>query len=130
MSKEEMSNLVDLVKLRLDAPEFLQRVRKQQGQGYTLTAVLVDGAPVAAAGWRRQDTLFSGFQFYIDDLITAEDQRGRGYGKALLDHLAAQAKREGAGSLQLDSGTQRKDAHRFYLRERFDITSFHFGRQL
>jgi len=28
--------------------------------------------------------------------------------------------------LDLDSGTQRTDAHRFYLRERMSITSLHF----
>jgi hypothetical protein len=29
--------------------------------------------------------------------------------------------------LQLDSGTQRKDAHAFYLREGLRIEAFHFG---
>jgi hypothetical protein len=30
----------------------------------------------------------------------------------------------------LDSGTRRTDAHRFYLRERMDITAFHFTKKL
>jgi len=38
------------------------------------------------------------------------------------------ARNEECGSIQLDSATHRGDAHRFYFRERYRITSFHFGR--
>ncbi len=33
-------------------------------------------------------------------------------------------------TIQLDSATHRRDAHRFYFRERYAITSFHFGREV
>lgn len=36
----------------------------------------------------------------------------------------------GCHELDLDSGTHRTGAHRFYLRERFDIVAFHFARPL
>ena len=32
--------------------------------------------------------------------------------------------------IDLDSGVQRHDAHRFYLRERMAITSHHFAKNL
>ena len=51
----------------------------------------------------------------------------RGYGKARLDWLKAEALRRGCARLQLDSGTWRKDAHAFYLREGLRIEAFHFG---
>jgi hypothetical protein len=40
------------------------------------------------------------------------------------------ARNRGCSSIQLDSGTHRVKAHRFYFRERYTITSFHFARPL
>jgi GNAT superfamily N-acetyltransferase len=65
---------------------------------------------------------------YIDDLVTAERWRSHGYGRKLNDYLVEKARQEGCASVQLDSATHRGDAHRFYFRERYRITSFHFGR--
>jgi len=53
--------------------------------------------------------------------------RSRGYGKAMLDWLKAEASRAGCSRLQLDSGTHRRDAHAFYLREGLRIEAFHLG---
>lgn len=113
-----------------DADDFLVRVRRQQAQGYHLTALMEQGKPVALAGWREMEFLFCGPHIYVDDLVTDEAARSRGHGKALLEHLAALGRSRGHSVLTLDSGTHRKDAHRFYLRERFDIASFHFSRAL
>ncbi|MCK0197619.1 GNAT family N-acetyltransferase [Ancylobacter sp. 6x-1] len=44
----------------------------------------------------------------------APDMRGRGVGKAMMEFAKAEAKRLGAGSLQLTTHLQRYDAHRFY----------------
>ena len=48
----------------------------------------------------------------------------------LLDWLAEEAKEHGCGQLHLDSGVQRRDAHRFYFREGMGITSFHFAKEV
>jgi GNAT superfamily N-acetyltransferase len=113
-----------------DADELLARVRRQQAQGYQLTAVMGPDGPVALAGWRELDMLFCGPHIYVDDLVSDGAQRSQGHGKALLEHLAELGRAKGHQTLALDSGTQRKDAHRFYLRERFDIASFHFSKAL
>ena len=44
--------------------------------------------------------------------------------------LKAEARRLGCGRLQLDSGSFRKDAHAFYMREGLRIEAFHFGIEL
>lgn len=46
--------------------------------------------------------------------------RGRGVGAAMMDFAIAEARRRGAGSLQLASNKQRLDAHRFYERAGFE----------
>ena len=86
-----------------------------------------DGVPRAYAGWRVLEFLASGRHVYVDDLVTDATARSQGLGAALLDWLKAEARRLGCTRLQLDSGTQRKDAHAFYLREGLRIEGFHFG---
>jgi GNAT superfamily N-acetyltransferase len=110
-----------------DAAELVTRVRLQQKEGYVLAySVGSDGKPAGCMGFRRQNRLVHGAVIYVDDLVTLGNQRSAGHGKALLAWLEELARAEGYGAIDLDSGTQRVDAHRFYLRERFIISSFHF----
>ena len=111
----------------LDADAFVAAALRQQAEGWR-ASVLYDagGIPRAFAGWRVQEMLAHGRFLYVDDLVTDAAARSGGHGKALLDWLKDQARALGCTSLQLDSGTQRIDAHAFYLRERLRITSFHF----
>lgn len=110
--------------------DFVARVRLQHQAGYRLAFISEHGVAVAAAGFRIATFLAWGRALYVDDLVTSARLRSRGHGKALLDWLAAHARANGCEQLHLDSGTQRKDAHRFYLRERMEISSFHFQRAL
>ena len=113
----------------LDEERFVsQALRQIENDGYRATVLYDDtGTPRAFAGWRVMEMLSVGRHISVDDLVTDEASRGRGYGKTMLDWLKAEAKRLGCEGLQLDSGTQRQDAHAFYLRERMRIEAFHFG---
>jgi len=109
---------------------FVERVRQQQSQGYRMAYLEVAGAPVAVAGFRISSNLAWGKFLYVDDLVTLEHQRSHGYGAALLSWLNEYAIQQGCNQLHLDSGTQRKAAHRFYEREQVTVTGFHFARNL
>lgn len=85
---------------------------------------------VAVAGWRVLATTVVRRKLYIDDLVTASDARGRGFGKAVLQELERRARLAGCGAIDLDSGVMRAEAHRFYFRERMSITSLHFARHI
>lgn len=121
-----------MVQLRPDLldDEFLPRVRRQMESGYRLAFVEQDGRPVAVAGFRVIENLAWGRFLYVDDLITDEYARSQGHGERLFDWLLAEAERQGCEQLHLDSGVQRFAAHRFYFRERMDITSYHFARKV
>jgi GNAT superfamily N-acetyltransferase len=54
---------------------------------------------------------------WVEDLAVSPDHRSQGVGKALLDAAKEWARQRGASHLELDSGDDRKDAHRFYERE-------------
>ena len=110
--------------------EFLERVQRQQQQGYRLVSLEVDDQIRAVAGYRCQEMLFHGRVLYVDDLVTREVDRSAGYGGELFDWLVGQAREHECHSFELDSGVQRFDAHRFYLRKRMKIASHHFSLQL
>jgi GNAT superfamily N-acetyltransferase len=119
-----------MVQLRpkLIESEFVGRVKSMRAQTYQLAyASDTDGVVRCVAGFRRMDMLFSGRTVYVDDLVTDAASRSHGYGDQLLDWLVAKARAEGYDEFSLDSGTQRVDAHRFYLRKRMKISSFHFS---
>jgi len=96
-------------------------------QGYCLTFVEAEGEVTAVAGYRLLENLAWGKFLYVDDLVTREADRSKGYGAALFDWLVALAAKEGCAQFHLDSGVQRFGAHRFYLANRMDITAHHFA---
>lgn len=107
--------------------EFLPRVRRQMQDGFRLAFVEDRGVVVAVAGYRITENLFHGRFLYVDDLVTTAARRSEGHGKVLFNWLVEQARGNECQALELDSGVQRFDAHRFYLREGMQIRSHHFS---
>src|SRR5258708_21033349 len=107
--------------------EFFTRIQAQQAEGYQLAFLGHETAVVSVAGFRMQNMLSSGKTLYVDDLVTDAAARSRGHGETMLQWLIALAKEAGCNTFSLDSGTQRQDAHAFYLRQRMRITSFPFA---
>jgi GNAT superfamily N-acetyltransferase len=120
---------VHVLRPHLVEAEFVDRVQRQQQQGYQL-AYVEDSGVKAIAGFRVLENLFTGKLLYVDDLVTAEGERSKGYGASLFEWLVEQARIQGCEKLELDSGVQRVDAHRFYFRQRMAIVSYHFALKL
>jgi GNAT superfamily N-acetyltransferase len=110
--------------------DYANRMTQIISQGAEM-AVAVEGDDVfGVTVFRVQDRTVYGLDMYCDDLVVDEAKRSVGAGKALIQHMEAIAKARGCTKLTLDSGTQRQQAHKFYFREGFTITSFHFGKPL
>ena len=110
--------------------EFLPRVRRQMEiAGYRL-AYLWDGEVKAVAGFRVSECLAWGKFMYVDDLVSKDGERSKGYGGQLFDWLVEYARGEDCDQFHLDSGVQRFAAHRFYLTKRMSIEAHHFGLKL
>ncbi len=105
---------------------YVETVQRVMQHGYRLLALSSGAGVLAVAGFRLSESLSFGKFLYVDDLVTKEDARSRGAGAALLARLRQIARAAGCRELHLDSGVQRHAAHRFYLRERMDITCYHF----
>lgn len=121
-----------LLELRphLDAGSFAAVYAEGHPQGYRFTAAYAGGRCVGVAGWRIIATAHAMRKLYVDDLVTSAADRSGGVGNALLGVLERKAREAGCEVLDLDSGVQRHDAHRFYFRERMHISSHHFTKRL
>jgi len=97
--------------------EFIARWRRQAADGYRIVALWGEGKPVALAGYRVTENLVHGKFLYVDDLISDQTARGRGYGAQLLDRLKEDGRALGCNKLVLDTGLDNFLAHRFYFRQ-------------
>ena len=97
---------------------------------YRIAAVFDAGECRAVAGFRVLTSFAHGRYLYVDDLVTDERWRSRGYGERLEGHLRGVARAEGCEAIRLDSSVARRRAHRFYFRRGYAIESFNFGCRL
>ena len=98
-----------------------------QTRGYRLAALLDEAGEVrAVAGYHLDRMLYCDRLLLLNDFVTDERLRSRGYGRQLLTWLKDEARAHGCTQLQLISNVRREDAHRFYYREGFVIAAFHF----
>ena len=124
------SSVMRELRPHIEAIDFAARVLQQQKEGYELVYLELDRVVRSVAGFRILNLLFSGRTLYIDDLVTQESARSRGFGAALFDWLVEHAKEKGCEYLTLDSGVQRFAAHRFYLVHGMEISAHHFQLKL
>jgi len=114
----------------LKQDDFLATVRAMEEDGFRLAFIEQDAEVVAAAGYRIYSNLFMGKHCYVDDLVTAEAQRSKGFGQQMIDWLRAEAQAADCKWFHLDSGTHRDQAHKFYFAQGFTIASYHFSEEL
>ncbi|QID18624.1 GNAT family N-acetyltransferase [Nitrogeniibacter mangrovi] len=125
---ERAADLLRQLRTHLDRATLIERIRTQQRDGYQLALLApADGPAQCVAGFVITTKLAWGRALYVDDLVTDAATRSSGAGRRMLDWLKAYARAQACGELHLDSGVQRFEAHRFYLREGFRIASHHFA---
>jgi GNAT superfamily N-acetyltransferase len=110
--------------------DYASKMRRVFAGGARMSIAARDDAVVGVAVHRIHENTFDGVQMYCDDLVTNPDARSSGVGAALMRRMEALARAAGCAKLNLDSGTQRQQAHKFYFREGMVVTSFHFAKPL
>ena len=121
-----------MVQLRpgLEKKEYVQRVQRQQIGGYLLANLMRVDTVKAVVGFRLIENFSRGKHVYVDDLVTEQAERSKGYGAMLFKWVIAYAQDEGCNWLELDSGVHRQGAHRFYFDHRMHISTFRFSLEL
>jgi len=109
--------------------DYLEKMRGVFAKGGEMCVAVSDQRVVGVAVFREFENTHVGRRFYIDDLVTDEAERSTGAGKQLIGYLERLAQERGCAGLELESGTHRARAHRFYFREGFFISSFSFRKE-
>jgi GNAT superfamily N-acetyltransferase len=102
---------------RYTREDFLETVRRLMAEQRFQLAYLSDAGIKSVAGIRIGEWLPTGKYLEIEDFVTAEAARSKGYGAALLEWVRAYAAQQGCAMVKLVSAVHRADAHRFYERE-------------
>jgi GNAT superfamily N-acetyltransferase len=130
----EIAATYDVMKLlrpHISREEYLPQVRSlMDSDGFAIVSLSDDGEVRAVAGYRVMNMLCCGRILYVDDLVTDERERSKGYGRELLEWLRREGRRLGCNDFQLISRVTREQAHRFYFREGMSIACFHFRSEL
>lgn len=118
---EELSNcfpVISQLRPRLrDVAEWVDRALDMAIEGYRVLAAWENDTVLAIAGYRIMENLIHDRFLYVDDLISAEGERGKGLGAALLAELAVIGADEHCARLVLDTARTNDHAVRFYKRE-------------
>ena len=109
--------------------DFVSRIERMRLEGYRLIGAYDAGVLVALASYRFQENLVYGAFLYVDDLVTAEAQRGGQWGARLLQALERLARASGCARLVLDTGLANARAQRFYFREGMLTGALRFQKQ-
>lgn len=112
--------------------DFVARVQRLAAKtGFKLVLLKVDGETRAVVGIRISEWLgFDGPYCEIEDLVTADGARSKGYGGDLFDWVVGYARTNGCTHLRLVSHVSRADAHRFYERKGMTHLAHYFSMNL
>lgn len=106
--------LMKQLRPHLDLDTYLSLLEEMRPRGYRLFALEEDGQLLALAGVAVMANFYNGRYLFIYDLVTKAEERSKGYGAELVRYLEKFARDQGCHLVELTSGVQRKDAHRFY----------------
>jgi GNAT superfamily N-acetyltransferase len=124
---ERISGVLLQLRTAFDSESLIAQIKEQRQHGYQVAYVESAGEVLCVAGFVVGTKLAWGKHVYVDDLVTAGNRRSKGAGARMIAWLKSHARQLGCKQLHLDSGVQRFAAHKFYLREGFNIASHHFS---
>ncbi|MDB4889687.1 MAG: GCN5-related N-acetyltransferase [Gemmatimonadetes bacterium] len=110
-------------------PSRVDAIEREGGAVYVATAA--DDRILGLASAARLATLHAGAQVaYITALVTADDARGQGVGRAMVATIEQWARDCGCTRLSVTSAERRADAHAFYPRCGMPYNGRRFSKQL
>lgn len=99
--------------------EALRALLGRSDLGYILVVRQAGRAVGCAALCWGYSIEYGGRDAFLDEIYLVPDERGRGLGRRMLDRLAIEARRAGAGAVHLELMPEDARAANLYLREGF-----------
>lgn len=133
-TEQEIKNcyaVMSQLRPHLSFEDFVGQVKRQMKDSNFRLVYLEENADIkAVAGIRVAEWLATGKNLEIEDLVSSENERSKGFGGKLFDWIVDYGKSENCNQIKLVSHVKRLDAHRFYLNKRMKIEAHFFSLQL
>ncbi|MBD2465842.1 GNAT family N-acetyltransferase [Oscillatoria sp. FACHB-1407] len=123
----ECFSVLSQLRPHIKQESFLEQVRRQQQNGHRMIYLEENHQAKAVAIFCISENFACGLFLHVYDLVVDATVRSQGYGHHIFEWLVNYAKLHGCKELSLDSGVQRFDAHRFYIRHQMNISGHHFS---
>jgi GNAT superfamily N-acetyltransferase len=133
LTAEQFPQVLPLIsKLNPNTPpeELGRRLEVMMTKDYHCIAAYQEDRMVGVAGYWLKCRFYSGEYMDVDNVCVHPDLRSSGIGLQMMDWLHAKAQQLGCKSVMLDSYVTYAAAHRFYMRQGYEILGFHFRKQL
>lgn len=130
---EEIKNcyaVMSELRPHLALENFVAQVKRQMENSNFRLVYLAENEIKAVAGIRVAEWLARGKSLEIEDLVSQENERSKGFGGALFDWIAEYAKSENCAEVRLVSSVTRFRAHKFYLKKGMIIDAHFFSLEL
>jgi GNAT superfamily N-acetyltransferase len=133
-SSQELERFYPVMKelrTNLSFNDFLHLYEKaHQADGYEVVGFESQGRIVAVMGYRVLHDLVHGKHLYIDDLVSTETQRSKGFGAKLLAHAEKLAKEFSCKGLRLCTGIENEAGKKFYERNGWSLRAVAYKKKL
>ena len=98
----------------LDEGRYAALLAEMIDDGYRQFAVRNEAEEIVALAGVAVHNLYYGRHLYVYDLVVKEDERSKGYGGLLMDHVEGIARREGCETAALACDLEREGALHLY----------------
>lgn len=98
--------------------------------GYEIAALKQDNQILAIMGYRILFDYVHGKHCYIDDLVSSEQQRSKGYGAQLLKYAEQFAQSNGCTGLRLCTGIENERGKKFYEKNGWNLRAIVYKKKV
>ena len=130
---EDFAGLMPLIRQhnpQLTEEDITRRFGAMQAAGYRAVGVFDGDTLIGASGFWIGWRFWCGKYIDIDNFVVEETRRGKGAGRALLDWIEAEARREACDLAVLDVYAGNHSAQKFYFREGYFIAGYHMVKSM
>ncbi len=134
LNQDECKRFFDLLKeLRphLTFDSFRETLfEAQKTSNYQMTGIEDESGLVALMGYRILHDFVHGKHLYIDDLVSKESCRSKGYGTILLSHAEEIARLNGCSNLRLCTGIENEAGKKFYQKNNWNLRAVVYKKKI
>lgn len=127
---ESLFPLIQLLNPNLTEPAYEALLPGLVQSGFQVVSLETEQKLIAMSGFWIQTKIYCGKYLELDAVVVHPDYRSCGLGQWLVEFLEKRARAENCAYLMLDAYSDNKKAHRFYEREGFKLTGFHFMKKV